>query len=161
MTAAVLDGKVVARATLQALRPRIEALPRPPGIAVVRVGEDPASKVYVGRKTARAAKLGFRHEEIHLNADVGQAELESVVDALNADDGIDGILVQLPLPASQEHVFAVLQRLPAWLRPRLQKGDGHLTIPTRYNLPKNSLIGLMPSKHRLNSKVVILQIPAK
>ena len=112
MTAAVLDGKVVARATLQALRPRIEALPRPPGIAVVRVGEDPASKVYVGRKTARAAKLGFRHEEIHLNADVGQAELESVVDALNADDGIDGILVQLPLPAGL-NATAILDRIDA------------------------------------------------
>ncbi|MEC9390950.1 MAG: bifunctional methylenetetrahydrofolate dehydrogenase/methenyltetrahydrofolate cyclohydrolase FolD [Myxococcota bacterium] len=112
MTAALLDGKTVARATLQALRPRIEALPRPPGIAVVRVGEDPASKVYVGRKTARAAKLGFRHEEIHLNADVGQAELESVVDALNADDGIDGILVQLPLPAGLD-ATAILDRIDA------------------------------------------------
>ena len=112
MTAALLDGKIVARATLQALRPRIEALPRPPGIAVVRVGEDPASKVYVGRKTARAAKLGFRHEEIHLNADVGQAELESVVDSLNADDGIDGILVQLPLPAGLD-ATAILDRIDA------------------------------------------------
>ena len=112
MTAQVLDGKVVARATLQALRPRIEALPRPPGIAVVRVGEDPASKVYVGRKTARAAKLGFRHEEIHLSAEVGQAELESVVDALNADEGIDGILVQLPLPAGL-NATAILDRIDA------------------------------------------------
>ena len=112
MTAEVLDGKIVARATLQALRPRIEALPRPPGIAVVRVGEDPASKVYVGRKTARAAKLGFRHEEIHLTADVGQAELESVVDALNADEGIDGILVQLPLPAGL-NATAILDRIDA------------------------------------------------
>ncbi len=112
MTAALLDGKTVARATLQALRPRIEALPRPPGIAVVRVGEDPASKVYVGRKTARAAKLGFRHEEIHFNADVGQAVLESVVDSLNADDGIDGILVQLPLPAGLD-ATAILDRIDA------------------------------------------------
>ena len=112
MTAQVLDGKVVARATLQALRPRIESLPRPPGIAVVRVGEDPASKVYVGRKTARAAKLGFRHEEIHLSAEVGQAELESVVDALNADEGIDGILVQLPLPAGL-NATAILDRIDA------------------------------------------------
>ncbi len=70
-----LDGRVVARITLQALRPRLTALARPPGIAVVRVGEDPASKVYVGRKTARAEKLGFRHEEIHLSVTATQSEL--------------------------------------------------------------------------------------
>lgn len=112
MNVELLDGKTVARATLQSLRPRIEVLPRPPGIAVVRVGEDPASKVYVGRKTARAAKLGFRHEEIHLEASVSQQELEAVVDGLNADDGIDGILVQLPLPAGLDST-AILDRIDA------------------------------------------------
>jgi methylenetetrahydrofolate dehydrogenase (NADP+)/methenyltetrahydrofolate cyclohydrolase len=110
MMADWIDGRKVARATLQALRPRIEALGRPPGIAVVRVGEDPASKVYVGRKTARAAKLGFRHEEIHLGTDVSQQELESVIDQLNSDDGIDGILVQLPLPKGLDST-ALLDRI--------------------------------------------------
>jgi methylenetetrahydrofolate dehydrogenase (NADP+)/methenyltetrahydrofolate cyclohydrolase len=110
MMADWIDGRKVARATLQALRPRIEALGRPPGIAVVRVGEDPASKVYVGRKTARAAKLGFRHEEIHLGTDVSQQELESVIDKLNSDDGIDGILVQLPLPKGLDST-ALLDRI--------------------------------------------------
>lgn len=110
MMADWIDGRKVARATLQALRPRIEALGRPPGIAVVRVGEDPASKVYVGRKTARAAKLGFRHEEIHLGTDVSQQELESVIDKLNSDGGIDGILVQLPLPKGLDST-ALLDRI--------------------------------------------------
>ena len=96
--AQILDGRVVAKATLVALRARIDALPRPPGIAVVRVGEDPASKVYVGRKTARAERLGFAHEEVHLPADVSQEALEAVVDGLNEADWVDGILLQLPLP---------------------------------------------------------------
>ena len=108
--AQIIDGKVVAKATLQSLRPRIEALPRPPGIAVVRVGEDPASKVYVGRKTARAARLGFRHEEVHLNESVSQGELEAQIDRLNGDDGIDGILVQLPLPKGID-ATAILDRI--------------------------------------------------
>jgi methylenetetrahydrofolate dehydrogenase (NADP+)/methenyltetrahydrofolate cyclohydrolase len=105
-----LDGRVVARATLQALRPRISALSRAPGIAVVRVGEDPASQIYVGRKTARAEKLGFRHEEVHLSATATQAELEAVMDRLNSDDGIDGILVQLPLPKHLDST-AILDRI--------------------------------------------------
>jgi methylenetetrahydrofolate dehydrogenase (NADP+)/methenyltetrahydrofolate cyclohydrolase len=99
----LLDGRLVARETLMGLRQRIAALPRPPGIAVVRVGDDPASAVYVGRKTRRAQRLGLHHREIHLPADTGQAELVRVVEALNLDERIDGILVQLPLP---KHVDA-------------------------------------------------------
>ncbi len=106
----MIDGRVVAKATLQALRPRIAALPRAPGIAVVRVGEDPASKVYVGRKTARAERLGFRHEERHLAETTSQSELEAVIDELNAEDGIDGILVQLPLPNGLD-ATAILDRI--------------------------------------------------
>jgi methylenetetrahydrofolate dehydrogenase (NADP+) / methenyltetrahydrofolate cyclohydrolase len=105
-----IDGREVAKATLVALRPRIAALTRPPGIAVVRVGEDPASKVYVGRKTARAERLGFHHQEVHLPVSTGQAELEAVVDRLNADGAIDGILVQLPLPPSID-ATAILDRI--------------------------------------------------
>ena len=106
----ILDGRVVARETLMALRPRIEALPRAPGIAVVRVGEDPASKVYVGRKTARAERLGFRHEEVHLDATVSQSELEAVIDRLNEAEWVDGILLQLPLPAGLDST-ALLDRI--------------------------------------------------
>jgi methylenetetrahydrofolate dehydrogenase (NADP+)/methenyltetrahydrofolate cyclohydrolase len=94
----LLDGREVARETLLGLRQRIEALPRPPGIAVVRVGDDPASAVYVSRKTRRAQRLGLHHREIHLPVDTLQADLEQVVDTLNHDELIDGILVQLPLP---------------------------------------------------------------
>jgi len=110
MMATFIDGKHVAKATLMALRSRIDALSRPPGIAVVRVGEDPASKVYVGRKTARAERLGFRHEEVHLDGSVSQGELETEIDRLNADNEIDGILVQLPLPSGLD-ATAILDRI--------------------------------------------------
>jgi methylenetetrahydrofolate dehydrogenase (NADP+)/methenyltetrahydrofolate cyclohydrolase len=108
--AQILDGRLVAKTTLVSLRSRIAALPRPPGIAVVRVGEDPASKVYVGRKTARAERLGFKHEEVHLEADVSQADLESVIDRLNEAEWVDGILLQLPLPAALDST-ALLDRI--------------------------------------------------
>ncbi len=108
--AEILDGRVVARSVLQSLRGRIEVLSRPPGIAVVRVGDDPASAVYVGRKTQRAARLGLHHEEIHLEVTAAQGQLEAVIDDLNARDEIDGILVQLPLPAHLDGT-AILDRI--------------------------------------------------
>jgi methylenetetrahydrofolate dehydrogenase (NADP+) / methenyltetrahydrofolate cyclohydrolase len=93
-----LDGPECARDVLAALAPRIAALTRPPGLAVLRVGDDPASAVYVGRKSARAEKLGFHSVSVHLPASASQAEVESVVDSWNNDPLVDGILVQLPLP---------------------------------------------------------------
>jgi len=108
--ATILDGRVTARSVLQSLRPRIERLARRPGIAVVRVGDDPASAVYVGRKTQRAARLGLHHEEIHLEDSVDQASLEAVIDDLNARAEIDGILVQLPLPGHLD-ATSILDRI--------------------------------------------------
>jgi methylenetetrahydrofolate dehydrogenase (NADP+)/methenyltetrahydrofolate cyclohydrolase len=108
--AQLIDGRQVAKAALLALRPRIQALKRPPGIAVVRVGEDPASRVYVERKTARAERLGFWHEHVHLELDASQAQLEAEIDRLNADPKIDGILVQLPLPSGLDGT-AILDRI--------------------------------------------------
>ena len=98
MTARVLDGKELAKQLNQALKPRVEGLKRPPGLAVVLVGEDPASQVYVRRKGEVAERLGFHHRQITLPADTTQAALVRMVEALNADAAIDGILVQLPLP---------------------------------------------------------------
>lgn len=99
MSASLLDGKALARRLNQeVVRPRAAALPRPPGLAVVLVGEDPASKVYVGRKGEVAGRLGFHHRQITLPADTSEAALLSVIHALNEDPVIDGVLVQLPLP---------------------------------------------------------------
>ncbi len=100
--AIVMNGRVLSRARNQALRPRIDALPRPPGLAVVLVGADPASQVYVGRKGRVAGRLGLHHRQIDLPEDTPEAELLAVVDELNQDPEIDGILVQVPLPAHMD-----------------------------------------------------------
>jgi methylenetetrahydrofolate dehydrogenase (NADP+) / methenyltetrahydrofolate cyclohydrolase len=75
----------------------------PPGLAVVLVGEDPASQVYVRSKGKRTVEAGMRSIEHKLGADVSEAELLDVVRRLNADPAVDGILVQLPLP---KHISA-------------------------------------------------------
>jgi methylenetetrahydrofolate dehydrogenase (NADP+)/methenyltetrahydrofolate cyclohydrolase len=96
---ALLDGRALSRARNKALKARVPSLARPPGLAVVLVGEDPASEVYVRRKGVVADRLGFVHRQINLPADVAPAVLDATIDTLNADPDIDGILVQLPLPA--------------------------------------------------------------
>ena len=103
MSAQILDGKAVAEDIKQGLAHEVESLlqdgRRRPGLAVVLVGENPASQVYVRNKRNSCAKAGF-HSELHeLPADTPQAELLELVDSLNARDEIDGILVQLPLPS--------------------------------------------------------------
>jgi methylenetetrahydrofolate dehydrogenase (NADP+)/methenyltetrahydrofolate cyclohydrolase len=103
MSAQILDGKAVAEDIKQGLAHEVESLlqdgGRRPGLAVVLVGENPASQVYVRNKRNSCAKAGF-HSELHeLPADTPQAELLELVDSLNARDEIDGILVQLPLPS--------------------------------------------------------------
>ncbi|MBL9099972.1 MAG: bifunctional methylenetetrahydrofolate dehydrogenase/methenyltetrahydrofolate cyclohydrolase FolD [Myxococcales bacterium] len=102
MSAAVLDGKACAAALLDALRARVDALAARgvrPCLAVVLVGDDPASHVYVRSKERRAAEVGITARDHRLPATTGTAELLDLVRALNADPGVHGILVQLPLPA--------------------------------------------------------------
>ncbi len=103
MTARVIDGKAAA-ATLRArvgdeVAKFRAATGRAPGLAVVLVGEDPASAVYVRSKGKATREAGMESFEHRLPADVGEAELLALVDTLNADPAVDGILVQLPLPA--------------------------------------------------------------
>ena len=102
MTARVIDGKAAAAELRVAAGAEVErfrtAIGRAPGLAVVLVGEDPASAVYVrakGKATREAGMLSFEHP---LPADTSEAELSALVDQLNADPSVDGILVQLPLP---------------------------------------------------------------
>jgi len=98
--AQILDGRTLARDSLLALKSRIAALPRPPGLAVIKVGEDPASAIYVRRKTRRAHRLGlYQPDGMHLPEETTQEVLLERIAALNTDSRIDGILVQLPLPA--------------------------------------------------------------
>jgi methylenetetrahydrofolate dehydrogenase (NADP+) / methenyltetrahydrofolate cyclohydrolase len=98
MSARLLNGKLIAEEIKKETADEIAGMTRRPGLAVVRVGDDPASAVYVSSKVRTTEELGMRSEHIHLLAGTSQSELLSVVGSLNARDEIDGILVQLPLP---------------------------------------------------------------
>ncbi len=99
MAARVIDGKAVAAALRAEVAARAATLPYAPGLAVVLVGEDPASQVYVRNKERAAKAAGFASETIRLPASASQAELLALIARLNRDPAVDGILVQLPLPA--------------------------------------------------------------
>jgi methylenetetrahydrofolate dehydrogenase (NADP+) / methenyltetrahydrofolate cyclohydrolase len=99
MTAEIIDGKRLAKAVLAEAAKATAELPRKPGLAVVLAGDDPASHIYVNGKTKRAQEVGFHAEVKLLPANVSEAEILAVIAELNGRDEIDGILVQLPLPA--------------------------------------------------------------
>ncbi|MGE4565276.1 MAG: bifunctional methylenetetrahydrofolate dehydrogenase/methenyltetrahydrofolate cyclohydrolase FolD [Victivallaceae bacterium] len=101
MPAQIIDGKKIADKIKQqcaAEAAELKALGIVPGLAVVLIGHDPASQVYVGSKVKTCAELGFHSEKIVLDADATQTEVLEVVRRLNADPAIHGILVQSPPP---------------------------------------------------------------
>lgn len=103
MNARILDGKRIADALIEHLRSRVqfrvaEGSP-PPGLAVILVGDDPASSVYVRNKRRACERIGFVSFDYDLPATTDEAELYELVDGLNADPRVNGILLQLPLPA--------------------------------------------------------------
>ena len=98
----IIDGKAVSAALKESIRQRVAELPqkygRVPHLVVVRVGEDPASVVYVRNKEKACEAVGIRNSTIVLAESTAQEELLDLITALNGDDTVDGILVQLPLP---------------------------------------------------------------
>jgi len=109
MTASLINGKDIAKQVRTSVKDRVnirleEGL-RAPGLAVILVGSDPASEVYVGSKRKACEEVGFVSKSYDLDASTTEEELLSLIDTLNVDDSIDGILVQLPLP---EHLDANL-----------------------------------------------------
>ncbi|MGI4877355.1 MAG: bifunctional methylenetetrahydrofolate dehydrogenase/methenyltetrahydrofolate cyclohydrolase FolD [Janthinobacterium lividum] len=102
MTATIIDGKAFAAELLVKLARSVPAFSaargRVPGLAVVLVGDDPASHVYVRNKLAQTVAAGMRSIEHRFAVDVAEDELLALIATLNADDAVDGILVQLPLP---------------------------------------------------------------
>ncbi len=98
MTARVIDGKAIAAARRHDLAGRVAHLSFRPGLAAVLVGDDPASAIYVRNKERAAAAAGIAAVTIRLEAATSEAELLQTVEQLNADQSIDGILVQMPLP---------------------------------------------------------------
>lgn len=114
MTAQIIDGKAVAQAikdTVAAqVRARVAAGRRPPGLAVILVGLDAASQVYVGSKRKACEEVGFHSVSYDLPSDTTEQQLLELIDTLNQDKTVDGILVQLPLPAGLD-VSAILERI--------------------------------------------------
>ncbi|MFV3353946.1 bifunctional methylenetetrahydrofolate dehydrogenase/methenyltetrahydrofolate cyclohydrolase FolD [Aeromonas veronii] len=102
MSAKIIDGKQVAqtiRSQVAAqVQQRLAAGKRAPGLAVILVGADPASQVYVGSKRRACEEVGFLSRSYDLSATASQEELLALIDQLNSDSHVDGILVQLPLP---------------------------------------------------------------
>ena len=99
----IIDGKLIAKNLRQSIAKRVKDLSRPPGLAVILVGNDPASQVYVRNKDNACREVGFYSEKIEKPENISQEELLSEIQRLNNNDLIDGILVQLPLP---EHLDA-------------------------------------------------------
>jgi methylenetetrahydrofolate dehydrogenase (NADP+)/methenyltetrahydrofolate cyclohydrolase len=110
----IIDGNKIAQEVRHSVRKEALALKEKtgivPGLAVILVGEDPASQVYVGRKAKACAEVGFLSREYKLSADTSEAKLLNIISELNADQVIHGILVQLPLPKhiSTEKIIAAI-----------------------------------------------------
>src|SRR5688572_29949583 len=103
MSAQLINGKVIAEQILSQLKARIDERisqgKRAPTLAVILVGADPASSIYVRNKRLACEKVGIRSLSYDLPPTTTQTELFALIDELNADDSVDGILVQSPLPA--------------------------------------------------------------
>ncbi|GAM61351.1 methylenetetrahydrofolate dehydrogenase (NADP+) [Vibrio ishigakensis] len=156
MTAQNIDGKLISQTVRSEVAARVKARTeaglRAPGLAVVLVGEDPASQVYVGSKRRACDEVGFVSKSYDLPATTSEQQLLDLIDELNQDNEIDGILVQLPLPAGIDstlvleritpekdvdgfhpyNVGRLAQRIPK-LRSCTPKGI--VTLLERYNIP--------------------------
>ena len=112
--ATILDGKATAAAVRAEVAGEVARLGGEgvvPGLAVVLVGDDPASQVYVRNKDRAATEAGIHVRTVKLGADTSQAKLEGVVDELGRDDAVHGILVQLPLPRGLD-ADRIVRRIP-------------------------------------------------
>ena len=108
MAATVIDGKALAAKCKERVKAEAGALSKRPGLAVIIVGDNPASRTYVNSKRKDCAECGIYSEEYALPAEAGQAELMSIIDTLNHREDIDGILCQLPLPAGYDEQQVLL-----------------------------------------------------
>lgn len=111
MSAKIIDGKAIAQSVRHGVatkvQQRIAAGLRAPGLAVVLVGEDPASQVYVGSKRRACEEVGFLSRSYDLPVETDQQALLDLIDELNQDPTVDGILVQLPLPAHIDSTLVI------------------------------------------------------
>jgi methylenetetrahydrofolate dehydrogenase (NADP+)/methenyltetrahydrofolate cyclohydrolase len=104
MSALILDGKTISQQILDSIKSSTINLDPKPGLAVVLVGNDPASEIYVNRKETACQQVGFSSEKIILPDTTTDHELFALIDRLNTDSKIHGILTQFPLPLSLRHL---------------------------------------------------------
>jgi methylenetetrahydrofolate dehydrogenase (NADP+) / methenyltetrahydrofolate cyclohydrolase len=108
MAARIIDGKALAARVREQVATEVEAFVaehgRPPGLATILVGDDPASAVYVGGKQKASAEAGIRGFDHRLEADTPEEDVVALIERLNADDDVNGILCQLPVPAHMDGV---------------------------------------------------------
>lgn len=160
MSARIIDGKSIAQTirseVAEKVKQRINAGKRAPGLAVILVGDNPASQIYIGSKRRACEEVGFISHSYDLPDTTSEADLLNLIDQLNEDNTIDGILVQLPLPAGIDNVKVLerihpdkdvdgfhpynigrlCQRAPK-LRPCTPRGI--VTLLERCNIPMNGL----------------------
>lgn len=160
MSARIIDGKTIAQTirseVAEKVKQRIKIGKRAPGLAVILVGDNPASQIYVASKRKACDEVGFISRSYDLPDTTSEADLLNLIDTLNEDNTIDGILVQLPLPAGIDNVKVLerihpdkdvdgfhpynigrlCQRAPK-LRPCTPRGI--VTLLERCNIPMNAL----------------------
>ncbi len=168
MSARLLDGKVASAEVVAGLADRVAALGFTPKLTFVRVGDDPASAYYVRSKERLAARVGIASETRVLPEGTGQDELLALVRGLNADDSVDGVLVQLPAPGiDEDSVLAAID--PAkdvdglhpvnvgrlWSgRPGLRPAtpSGVLALADRYEVPLAGSLAVIVGRSNLVGK---------
>lgn len=98
----ILDGREVKRIKLEELKDKVSKLDRALGLVVIQIGNDPASNIYVKQKSKMALELGFNFSHVKLEENVLESEVLGIIDELNKDEMVDGILVQMPIPKHLE-----------------------------------------------------------
>ncbi|MUJ18875.1 bifunctional methylenetetrahydrofolate dehydrogenase/methenyltetrahydrofolate cyclohydrolase FolD [Aliivibrio fischeri] len=179
MTAQIIDGKLISQTVRSEVgarvKARVEAGLRAPGLAVVLVGQDPASQVYVGSKRRACEEVGFVSKSYDLPTTTSELELLNLIDELNQDPEIDGILVQLPLPAGMDstkilehidpekdvdgfhpyNVGRLSQRIPK-LRSCTPKGI--ITLLDRYNIQVRGMHAVVVGASNIVGRPMTLEL---
>lgn len=179
MTAQIIDGKLISQTVRSEVgarvKARVEAGLRAPGLAVVLVGQDPASQVYVGSKRRACEEVGFVSKSYDLPTTTSESELLNLIDELNQDPEIDGILVQLPLPAGMDstkilehidpekdidgfhpyNVGRLSQRIPK-LRSCTPKGI--ITLLDRYNIQVRGMHAVVVGASNIVGRPMTLEL---
>lgn len=139
MTAQIIDGKSIAAALRKDLAAAVAAMPEKPGLAVILVGDDPASHVYVANKIKACAEVGIISYEQRVPADTTAAHIRHMINNLNMNPKVHGILLQLPLPA---HLADVQEQLVQTISP--EKDVDGLTVTNAGKLFLGMDDGLVP-----------------